>query len=198
PGRAQALEPVVLARRPGQHGSAAHDAGDAARIRDDQEEAADRGTRGSGVLPRPLVSRVRLALAIVFVTVAMPALAQAQVFIASRPHPGFEIGPLFIRATVTPELGPVPIDVTWSVSVPANHTATDLEQDMTLLWPGALVHDGKGERDAALVKYVSGHGFKVTDGGRVEMFAINQFGPPGQRRQPIAAGAHFVSFVRES
>jgi hypothetical protein len=144
------------------------------------------------------VSRCRLAFAIVSVVLALPALAQAQVFIASQPHPGFEIGPLFVRATVTPELGPVPIDVTWSVSVPANRTANDLGHDITLLWPGGLVHDGKGERDAALVKYVSEHGLKVTDGGRVEMFAIDQFGPPGRRRQPIAGGAPFVSYVRES
>ena len=144
------------------------------------------------------MSRARLALAVLVVVVATPALARAQVFIASRPHPGFEIGPLFVRATVTPALGPVPIDVTWSVSVPANRTANDLQQDITLLWPSSLVHDGKGERDAALAKYVSEHGFKVVDSGRVAMFAIDQFGPPGHRRQPIAGGAPFVSYVRES
>jgi len=144
------------------------------------------------------VSRAGLALAIVLATVAISPRAQAQVFIANQPHPGFEIGPLFVRATVTPDLGPVPIDVTWSVSVPTNKTASDLGQDITLLWPGGLVHDGKGDRDAALVKYVSEYGFKVTDGGRVEMFAIDQFGPPGHRRQPIARGAPFVSYVRES
>ena len=144
------------------------------------------------------MSRAGLALAIVLATVAISPRAQAQIFIANQPHPGFEIGPLFVRATVTPDLGPVPIDVTWSVSVPTNKTASDLGQDITLLWPGGLVHDGKGDRDAALVKYVSEYGFKVIDGGRVEMFAIDQFGPPGHRRQPIARGAPFVSYVRES
>jgi hypothetical protein len=144
------------------------------------------------------VSRTRLALALVVATVAIPALAQAQVFIASRPHPGFEIGPLFVRATVTPALTPVQIDVTWSISVPANRTSSDLEQDVTLLWPGGIVHDGKSEPDARLAKYVTERGFKVVDGGRVEMFAIDQFGPPGRRRQPIQGGATFVSYVRES
>ena len=144
------------------------------------------------------MSRLRLALAAVLVLVAVPAIAHAQVFLASKPHPGFEIGPLFLRAIVTPELGPVQIDLTWSVSVPSKRTVGDLEQDVTLLWPGGLVHDGKGERAPALVKYVSDHGFKVVDGGRVDMFAIDQFGPPGHRRQPIAGGAAFVSFVRES
>jgi hypothetical protein len=144
------------------------------------------------------VRRLRLALTGVLLLAAAPSVAHAQVFLASKPHPGFEIGPLFLRATVTPELGPIQIDLTWSVSVPANRTVGDLEQDVTLLWPGGLVHDGKGERDPALVKYVTAHGFKVVDGGRVDMFAIDQFGPPGHRRQPVAGGAAFVSWVRES
>jgi hypothetical protein len=144
------------------------------------------------------VSRRRLAFAIAAALIAIPAIAQAQVFIASRPHPGFEIGPLFVRATVTPALTPVQIDVTWSISVPANRTVSDLAQDIMLLWPGGLVHDGKGQTDARLAKYVTERGFKVVDGGRVEMFAIDQFGPPGRRRQPIESGATFVSYVRES
>jgi hypothetical protein len=145
------------------------------------------------------VNRARLALAVIVASLtALPAIAHGQVFIASRPHPGFEIGPLFVRATITPALTPVQIDVTWSVSVPRNRTASDLEQDVMLLWPGALVHDGKGGPDARLAKYVSERGFKVVDGGRVEMFAIDQFGPPGRRRQPIEGGATFVSYVRES
>ena len=144
------------------------------------------------------MSRRRLAFIIVAALIAIPAIAQAQVFIASRPHPGFEIGPLFVRATVTPALTPVQIDVTWSISVPANRTSADLQQDLTLLWPGGLVHDGKSEPDARLAKYVTERGFKVVDGGRVEMFAIDQFGPPGRRRQPIQGGATFVSYVRDS
>ena len=144
------------------------------------------------------MSRRRLAFIIVAALIAIPAIAQAQVFIASRPHPGFEIGPLFVRATVTPALTPVQIDVTWSISVPANRTAADLQQDLTLLWPGGLVHEGQREPDARLAKYVTERGFKVVDGGRVEMFAIDQFGPPGRRRQPIQGGATFVSYVRES
>ena len=43
--------------------------------------------------------------------------ASAQVFLAARPNPEFTIGPLFVRATVTPALGPVPVDVLFSVVV---------------------------------------------------------------------------------
>jgi hypothetical protein len=143
------------------------------------------------------VSRLSLALAAVLLLV-VPASGAAQVFIASRPHPGFEIGPLFVRARVAPELGPIPVDVTWSVAVPAGHTATDLEQDIYFLWPGGVVHDGKAPRDGALTQFVVDHRLEVVDGGVVEFSAIDQHGPPGQRRQTIAGGAPFATFVRQS
>ena len=40
-------------------------------------------------------------------TVAAPAAAHAQIFVASRANPSFAIGPLFIRGSVTPALGQV-------------------------------------------------------------------------------------------
>jgi hypothetical protein len=144
------------------------------------------------------VSRTRLAVVAALLLAAVPAPAGAQVFLASKPHPEFEIGPLFVRASVSPELGPVRVDVTYSIAVPAGRTATNLEQDIHLIWPAGLVHDGKGGRDEALAKYVGEHGFKIVDGGRAEMVAIDQFGPPGRRRHPIEGGAPFVTYVRES
>jgi hypothetical protein len=38
-------------------------------------------------------------------TLGSPSAAGAQVFLASRPDPEFEIGPLFVRASVEPSLG---------------------------------------------------------------------------------------------
>jgi hypothetical protein len=140
----------------------------------------------------------RRALAAALFVLAVPAAAGAQVFVASQPHPPFEIGPLFVRANVSPALGPVRVDVTWSLAVPAGRSVGNFEQDIHLLWPAGLVHDGKGGRDAALAKYVEDRGFKVIDAGRVEMAAINQFGEPGRRRQAIEGGAPFVTYVRES
>src|SRR6266446_2996671 len=38
----------------------------------------------------------------------------AQVFMASRPNPPVTIGPLYIRASVSPEMPHLPIDITWT------------------------------------------------------------------------------------
>ena len=42
---------------------------------------------------------------------ATPGAIEAQVFLATRPHPDFTIGPLFVRATVTPALSTTAVDV---------------------------------------------------------------------------------------
>ena len=76
----------------------------------------------------------------------MPSAAQAQVFLATRPNPGFTIGPLFVRATVTPELSPTRVDVLWSLVIPPTRSAASIEQDLYLLWPDevdALRVEGK-------------------------------------------------------
>src|SRR3989475_8203434 len=100
--RAQDLEPALLAGRPGEHAGAGVHAGHAPRIRGDQEKAAARGARGARGLPRPALSRERLALAATLLLVGLPAIAHAQVFLASKPNAPFETGPLFVRASVTP------------------------------------------------------------------------------------------------
>ncbi len=77
-----------------------------------------------------------------------PLAAEAQVFLASRPHPQFTVGPLFIRARVGPEPGPTPVDVLWSLAIPPGVSAADVEQDLYLLWPGEVVPDpGAGPPD---------------------------------------------------
>src|SRR3990172_13012636 len=80
----------------------------------------------------------RLALLAALLIGGAPAAAQAQLFLASRPHPEFMIGPLIVRASVGPELGPVTGGVLWGLVVPPHRSATALEQDLYLLWPGAV------------------------------------------------------------
>jgi hypothetical protein len=61
-----------------------------------------------------LLPRARIAAAQLLFAVAVasgPATAGAQMFLATRPNPEFEVGPLFIRASVGPTLGPVTVDV---------------------------------------------------------------------------------------
>lgn len=127
---------------------------------------------------------------------------QAQVFFASKPHPEFTVGPLFVRARVSPALGDVPVDVMFSVVIPPNRSAGDLEQDMFLLWPSALAPAaGLGPPDPALKRVVEEQGFSVIEEGRVALLAVNLYtrGADGRRaREPVRGGAAFVTFIRES
>jgi hypothetical protein len=103
-------------------------------------------------------------------SLAAPGAAHAQLFLASRPDPTFAIGPLFVQATVTPALGPIAVDVLFSVDVPPTRSGADVEQDLFLLWPGAVVPDPAiGKPDAALERYLTARGFSVVESGRAAM-----------------------------
>ena len=67
-----------------------------------------------------------------------PVPARGQLFIASRPDPGFTIGPLTLRANVTEGTGPITVDVLWSIVLPPGRSAADAAQDVYLLWPGEV------------------------------------------------------------
>ncbi len=127
-----------------------------------------------------------------------PAAAHAQIFLAARPHPEFTVGPLFVRANVTPSLDPIIVDVLWSVVLPPQRRADDVAQDLYLLWPGQLVGQPNAKPDPTLARYVEARGFTVIDEGRLPLFAqlVEKMGNDGAP-QPVAAGAPFVVFVRE-
>jgi hypothetical protein len=134
-------------------------------------------------------------------SVAAPAAAHAQLFVATRADPAFAIGPLFVQAAVTPALGPIVVDVLFSVDVPPTRSAADVEQDLFLLWPSALVPDpAAGPADAALEKYLAARGLDVIDSGRVALAARNLYRPGGVATgdEPIAGGAPFATFVRDN
>jgi hypothetical protein len=133
-------------------------------------------------------------------TFVSPAAAHAQIFVASRPNPSFAVGPLFVRGTVTPTLDQIAVDIFFSIDVPAGKSASDIEQDLFLLWPGAVTPDPKiGKADPALEKYISERGFDPIDGGRVALSARNLYQSGPQRAaETIAGGAPFVTFVRDN
>ena len=144
-------------------------------------------------------SRARAGLLATLLLGGWPAAAHAQVFLASRDHPGFTIGPLFVRASVTPDIGPTTVDVFLSLVVPPDRGADDVvDGDLFLLWPGALLPAaGLGPPDPDLARYVERRGFTVTEEGRLELSAraLYQAGAD-QPRKPIPGGAPFVTFVR--
>ena len=92
-------------------------------------------------------------------------------------------------------------DVLFSLVIPANRSAADLEQDLFLLWPGKVASvEGLGPADPELKRTVEQQGFEILEEGRLHLEARNlyQRGPDGRRlREPIPGGAPFVTYVRE-
>jgi hypothetical protein len=127
---------------------------------------------------------------------SLVATAGGQVFLATRPNPEFKIGPVFIRASVGPSLGPVTVDVRWTVGVASDRSALGLEQDLYLLWPAEIrVDEPAATGDAALAEYVRRRRFTVIREGQlpllVERLYTRQGGAPADRP---AGTASFVSF----
>jgi hypothetical protein len=141
---------------------------------------------------RAVLSGALATLAVAAIHVA----ASAQVFLASTSQPRFTIGPVFVRAAIDPRLGPVTIDVLWSLAVPPG-ADTD-GQDLYLLWPGAVTGEPSlGKPDPTLVRFVEARGLGVTDEGRLPLAAERVQSLGGQPRwEPLAGGAPFVTFVR--
>src|SRR5437899_10593533 len=105
---------------------------------------------------------------------AAPDFAHGQVFLASRPNPEFTIGPLFVRASVTPELSAVTLDVLWSLVIPPTRSGATIQQDLYLLWPNSVgASTADGPPDKALATYVAHRGFTPIKEGRLPLFAQN-------------------------
>src|SRR5438093_9301277 len=60
---------------------------------------------------RSMIKSCVALAAVLCVTVATPARSHGQVFLASRPHPDFLVGPLFVVANVSPGPGPVTVNL---------------------------------------------------------------------------------------
>jgi hypothetical protein len=136
---------------------------------------------------------------------AVPGVAGAQVFIASRPHPDFHIGPLFVSASVKPadvEAGRAPLSVTvsWSLVLPANRKAADVAQDLYLMWPGEVAGaPGLAGAEPALVRRLGDVGFRVQEHGRLRLMARSRkdMGTGSGTGYVQLGEAPFVTFVRE-
>ncbi len=144
-------------------------------------------------------NRGRVLLCAALLLAATPTPGHAQVFLASRPHPDFVIGPLFLVASVQPDLGPVNVSVSFSLTTPPGQHPSEIKQDLFLLWP-AEVGDATapGSADPALVREVERRGFVVNGSGRMalgsrERMQLGTGTPP--TRLPEAAS--FVTFSRQ-
>jgi hypothetical protein len=135
----------------------------------------------------------------------LPAVAAAQVFIASKPHPEFWIAPVFITANidrkdVDEHAGPLTLVVSFSVAPPPARDPSEFAQDIFLLWPGELVAaDGGDGMDAVLARHVASAGFKALGYGHIQLSARNRAkmgtgaGAAGRRSLGVVP---FVTFAR--
>lgn len=122
-----------------------------------------------------------------------PAAASAQVFLASRPTPGLAVRPLFIVANVASAAADVPIEVLFSLMIPPDRSALDLEQDLYLLWPGEV---GAAAADAGITlpPEVAAQ-VQVVATGRLRLQAQRHYEAPADT-EVVPAGAPFVTVVR--
>ncbi len=147
--------------------------------------------------------KIATAILALLMLSALPDAVQAQVFIATKPHPDFWIAPVFISATVgrqdlTRDRGPVTLIVSWSVAPPPNRDPATIAQDLYLLWPGEVSGTAGGGADPALARQVEGAGFKILTHGQVPLVARSrlQMGTgPSTGLRPLGE-APFVTFAR--
>jgi hypothetical protein len=142
----------------------------------------------------------RSRLAVVTALALLPALlhgnADAQLFFATHPQPGFAVGPLFIQGMVGPDRPDVAVEIIFSLVIPADRSALEFEQDLFVLWPGDVRAPASvGDADPTLIRTVEAHGFSVLEAGRLPLVAQRHFEPVGGG-EPVAGGAPFVTFVR--
>jgi hypothetical protein len=124
---------------------------------------------------------------------ATPSSVAAQVFLATRSHPGLAVTPLFIVANLSSDAADVPVEVMFSLMIPPDRSALDLEQDLYLLWPGEVVATdtaGGIELPPDVAAQV-----KVIARGHLRLQAQRHYESPADT-EVMATGAPFVSVVR--
>ena len=143
------------------------------------------------------MTKAWVALAVTLCAAA-PATIEAQVFLASVPSPRFLIGPLFVVANVSPGLGPVTVNLSWSLTARPGQGSADIAQDLYLLWPAEIAErTAPGPADPEVVRDIEGRGFAVASSGRLMLRTRDrmQVGTAALG-DPIDVTASYVSFAR--
>src|SRR2546427_4507570 len=143
------------------------------------------------------MTKAWVALAVTLCAAA-PTTIEAQVFLASEPSPRFLIGPLFVVANVSPGLGPVTVNLSWSLTARPGQGSADIAQDLYLLWPAEIAErTAPGPADPEVVRDIEGRGFAVASSGRLMLRTRDrmQVGTAALG-DPIDVTASYVSFAR--
>src|SRR5260370_41023591 len=106
-----------------------------------------------------LVHRALVAVLALFW--ALPSESSAQIFLASKPHPDFAVGPLFVIANVRPDLT-VTVNLSFSLTLRKGAARAAMEQDLFLLWPAEVAEPGApGPADPILTREIHAAGLGV-------------------------------------
>jgi hypothetical protein len=142
----------------------------------------------------------RALVAATWLLVVTAGAAEGQVFLASQSHPQFAIGPLFVVAGVRPDLGPVTVTISWSLTTPPGQRAVDINQDLFLLWPHEVVEGtAPGPADPALTRELEERGFAVSANGRLQLGTRDQMQMgTGVPVTPVPEVASFATYSRRA
>src|SRR6266478_1414378 len=136
--------------------------------------------------------------AVVCAAVATPVPGYAQVFLASRPHPDFTIGPLFVVASVSPGVAHVTVNLSWSLTTGPVTSKADIEQDLYLLWPAEIVEStAPGPAEPQLVREVERRGLAVVSSGRLVLRSRDRMLlGTAALGEPVPVTPSYVNFTR--
>jgi hypothetical protein len=142
----------------------------------------------------------RALVAATWLLVVAAGAAEGQVFLASQSHPQFAIGPLFVVAGVRPDLGPVTVTISWSLTALPGLRAIDINQDLFLLWPYEVVEGtAPGSADPALTRELEERGFTVSANGRLQLGTRDQMQMgTGVPITPLPEVASFATYSRRA
>src|SRR5215470_17314871 len=151
-----------------------------------------------GVYDRIVMRRTVVGWWVLMMVAAWPQAAGAQVFLAASAKPSFEIGPLLITATITDAVAAhTPVRIVWGIVAAAG--SPGLDGDLDLLWPGQIAGTDAGPPEPALVAAVERPGTRITASGHLALSTRSTAGLGGGfTAEPVAGGAPFVSFERQS
>src|SRR6266581_1779966 len=128
---------------------------------------------------------------------ALPSESSAQIFLASKPHPDFAVGPLFVIANVRPDLS-VTVNISFSLTLRPGAAHAAMEQDLFLLWPAEVAEPtAEGPADPALARGLHDH-LVVLSSGRLKLQSRDRtLVGTGQLGEALPEVASYVTVTRQ-
>ena len=144
-----------------------------------------------------MMRHVVAAFVVVVAALAWERPADAQVFLASKPHPEFSVGPVFVIANVKPDLS-VSVNLSFSLTPRPAARPEALGQDGYLLWPaGVSDATAPGRADPTLAAEIEKRGFELLASGRLTLRSRDRMLlGTGQLGAELREPASFVTFTR--